>query len=60
MVIESEQRLPEVGVALKNDWKGHKGKFWGDGNVPYLDLGGGYKGVYFSNCMLKMCALYCM
>lgn len=52
--------VPGFRVALKNDWKGHKGKFWGDGNVPHLDLNGGYKCVYFSDCMLKICALYCM
>ena len=22
--------------------KGHKGNFWGDGNIPYLDLSGGH------------------
>lgn len=42
--------------------RGTKEKFWGDEYVLYLDLGGGYKGMYIfqnsSNFMLKMCAFY--
>ena len=52
--------VPGFGVALNNDCKGHKGKFWGDGNVLYLDYNSGYKCVYFSGCVLKICALYYM
>ena len=45
--------VPGFGVALKNDCKGHKGKFWGDGNVLYLDYNSGYKCVYFQAVCLK-------
>ena len=44
--------------------KGHKGNFWGDGNVLCLSGGGGcVSGCIWqnsANCTLKMCAIYCM
>ena len=32
-------------VTLKNDWKMHKKKISGEGNVLCLDLGGGYESI---------------
>lgn len=43
--------------------KGHKGTFWGDGNIVCLDRGGGYKAIYIcqnsSNCKPKT-EFYCI
>lgn len=39
--------------------EGHEGTLWGSGNVPYLDLGGGYAGIKNSPiCTLRISAFY--
>lgn len=50
--------LPRAGVREGGlTGKGHKGTFWGDGNVPYLDLGGGHTvKIHLAVCTLKICA----
>lgn len=45
----------------KTSHKGAQGNFWGDGNILYLDYGGGSMGVYICqnswNCTLKVSKL---